>query len=203
MKCEKCSKEHDGSFGSGRFCSRSCANSRGKRSYETKKKISESLGGKNYAEIIVLEFCKICRKKLVNKQKIYCSKSCSTKGQNNDRYDEYIRKWKNNEVDGCKGKQYKNTSANIRKYLWEKYNGKCSRCGWDTPNPVTGRPVLEVEHIDGDHMNNKEENLDLICLNCHSLTPTYRALNMGNGRHYKRKEYLEKEFIKKHNMKWG
>ena len=25
--CEKCGKEHDGSFGSGRFCSRSCANS--------------------------------------------------------------------------------------------------------------------------------------------------------------------------------
>lgn len=26
--CEKCGKEHDGSFGSGRFCSRACANSR-------------------------------------------------------------------------------------------------------------------------------------------------------------------------------
>lgn len=25
--CEKCGKEHDGSFGSGRFCSRKCANS--------------------------------------------------------------------------------------------------------------------------------------------------------------------------------
>lgn len=28
MICERCGKEHDGSFGSGRFCSRSCANSR-------------------------------------------------------------------------------------------------------------------------------------------------------------------------------
>lgn len=27
MTCEKCNKPHDGTFGSGRFCSRSCANS--------------------------------------------------------------------------------------------------------------------------------------------------------------------------------
>lgn len=26
--CEKCGKQHDGTFGSGRFCSRSCANTR-------------------------------------------------------------------------------------------------------------------------------------------------------------------------------
>lgn len=36
--CEYCNKIHDGSFGSGRFCSRSCANSRGPRSNETKEK---------------------------------------------------------------------------------------------------------------------------------------------------------------------
>ena len=42
MKCEKCNKEHDGTFGSGRFCSRSCANSR-KHSEKTRTKISETL----------------------------------------------------------------------------------------------------------------------------------------------------------------
>lgn len=42
MKCQKCNKEHDGSFGSGRFCSRGCANSRIK-SEETKAKISKSV----------------------------------------------------------------------------------------------------------------------------------------------------------------
>jgi hypothetical protein len=43
MKCEKCNNEHDGSFASGRFCSRECANSRGKRSKKTKQKISEGM----------------------------------------------------------------------------------------------------------------------------------------------------------------
>ena len=44
MKCSnvKCDKEHDGSYGSGKFCSRSCANSR-TRSDETKIKISNSI----------------------------------------------------------------------------------------------------------------------------------------------------------------
>ena len=42
MKCERCNKEHDGKYGSGRFCSRTCANAR-KHTEETKKRIGESL----------------------------------------------------------------------------------------------------------------------------------------------------------------
>lgn len=42
MICEKCGKEHDGSFGSGRFCCRACANSR-KHTKETIQKISKGL----------------------------------------------------------------------------------------------------------------------------------------------------------------
>ena len=39
--CENCGKEHDGTFGSGRFCCRSCANTH-HPSEETKNKIRES-----------------------------------------------------------------------------------------------------------------------------------------------------------------
>jgi len=42
MICEKCGKEHDGSYGKGRFCSKSCASSRA-FSEETREKISLSL----------------------------------------------------------------------------------------------------------------------------------------------------------------
>ena len=42
MKCIKCNKEHDGSFGSGKYCSKSCANSR-VRTDEVKKKISDGI----------------------------------------------------------------------------------------------------------------------------------------------------------------
>lgn len=47
MKCENCGKEHDGSYGSGRFCSRSCANTR-KLTIETKQKIAKSCTNKVY-----------------------------------------------------------------------------------------------------------------------------------------------------------
>lgn len=43
--CEKCGKENDGSFATGRFCSRSCANSR-IHSTTTKTQISKSLSGR-------------------------------------------------------------------------------------------------------------------------------------------------------------
>lgn len=41
MKCESCKQEHDGSYGSGKYCNRSCANKR-ERSEEVKQKISLS-----------------------------------------------------------------------------------------------------------------------------------------------------------------
>ena len=47
MICEKCGKEHDGSFGSGRFCSKSCANTR-THSNETKQKIKNSINNYLY-----------------------------------------------------------------------------------------------------------------------------------------------------------
>ena len=39
-----------------------------------------------------------------------------------------------------------------------------------------------MEHIDGNSENNNIENLELLCPNCHSLTPTFGALNKGKGR---------------------
>lgn len=59
MICENCGKEHDGHFGSGRYCSRACANSR-HHSTETKQKISESIK----KEIIC--YCQFCNKEFKN-----------------------------------------------------------------------------------------------------------------------------------------
>jgi hypothetical protein len=70
----------------------------------------------------------------------------------------------------------------IRRYLTAKYGERCSLCGWAQRHSITGRVPIEVDHIDGNWRNNKEENLRLICPNCHSLTPTFRNLNRGRGR---------------------
>jgi hypothetical protein len=97
-----------------------------------------------------------------------------------DAYSAYIERWKEGLESGMKGST--SLSRHIRRYLFDKFGSKCSRCGWCEVHPTTNNVPLEVEHLDGDFRNNQEGNLDLLCPNCHSLTPTYRALNRGRGR---------------------
>jgi Zn finger protein HypA/HybF involved in hydrogenase expression len=121
-------------------------------------------------------YCDECKKNHMNE---------FAKIKNNLSYQNYIEKWKNGEVNGMKG-EYQ-ISRHIIRYLYEKYNNKCSKCGWNEINQYTRKIPLEVEHIDGNYKNNKEENLTLLCPNCHSLTPTYKGANRGNGRKERKK----------------
>ena len=43
--------------------------------------------------------------------------------------------------------------------MLNKVNYQCELCGWNKINPYTNKLPLEIHHIDGDHTNNKEENL--------------------------------------------
>lgn len=52
------------------------------------------------------------------------------------------------------------------------------KCAWCEGETWRGQPIpLELDHIDGDHLNNEIENLRLLCPNCHAQTPTYRGRN--------------------------
>ena len=73
-------------------------------------------------------------------------------------------------------------SAYVKRYLREKYNNRCQQCGWSEINKYSNKVPLEADHIDGNYKNNSIKNLRLLCPNCHSLTPTYKALNKGSGR---------------------
>jgi hypothetical protein len=125
----------------------------------------------------VKRFCKQCGKELNCSQKVYCSFKCQQEFQ----YQDYIDKWKRHEVDGSKGKSGQ-LSKYVRKYIFSKYDSKCVKCGWSEINPYTKTIPLEVEHIDGNWKNSYEDNLTLLCPNCHSLTSTYRGANRGHGR---------------------
>lgn len=82
-------------------------------------------------------------------------------------------------------------SITMKKYLINLNGNKCMECGWCEINKTSGKVPIELEHIDGNSENNNLDNLKLLCPNCHSLTPTYKALNIGNGRHKRRERYKE------------
>lgn len=121
--------------------------------------------------------CINCGKPLKKTNKKYCCVQC----EHDYPYKEYIRRWKNGEETGTIGNAWIDVSAYIKRYIFEKYSNKCSKCGWSEINPFTKTLPLEIEHIDGDATNNREDNLTLLCPNCHSLTKTYRGANKGNG----------------------
>lgn len=52
------------------------------------------------------------------------------------------------------------------------YEDKCSLCGLG--DSWNGKALtLQLDHIDGDNLNNEISNLRIICPNCHTQTPTY------------------------------
>jgi DNA-binding transcriptional ArsR family regulator len=55
--------------------------------------------------------------------------------------------------------------------------GRCELCGI---NEWRGEPLsLALHHINGDGQDNRLENLQLLCPNCHSQTPNFSGRNMG------------------------
>lgn len=137
----------------------------------------------NKGEKRAVRFCENCGKELTSKSsKKYCSNKC----QQEKRYKEYIDRWKNGEESGISGKY--DVSENIRRYMFEKHDCKCEKCGWGEENPKTHQIPLQIHHIDGDCLNNKEENLQLLCPNCHSLTDTYGHSNKTSSRVFRRQK---------------
>ena len=61
----------------------------------------------------------------------------------------------------------------------------CKRTEWE------GVPIpLQIHHVNGIHNDNRLENIQLLCPNCHSLTDTYAGKNANRGNSTK---YIKKE----------
>lgn len=120
-------------------------------------------------------------------------KYCCVECQKEYEYNQRIIKWKSEDLGGGKG--VGQTSAFVRKYLMEKFNNSCQKCGWHEVNPYTELVPLQIHHIDGDCTNNKEENLQLLCPNCHSLTENFGILNKNSKRFHRQKATLQDGII--------
>lgn len=82
-----------------------------------------------------------------------------------------------------KGKQLKHISeykgvVKIKRWTIESRGHKCEDCGRSS---WKGEPIpIELHHIDGDRTNNSEENLSLLCPNCHTFTENWRRSKTTN-----------------------
>ena len=120
--------------------------------------------------------CRECGDVVKQSGKLYCSNRCQVDWQ----YRCYIDEWKRGVRSGVQ-KPY-GVSNYVRRYLTEKFGEKCARCSWSQRHPITRRVPLQIEHVDGCWENCHEDNLMLLCPNCHALTETFGALNKGRGR---------------------
>lgn len=130
--------------------------------------------------------CLFCGKPIHNRKK-YCNNHCQFEYE----YMQWISEWKEGKHSGVTGEY--GLSNYIKRYIFEKYNSECAICHWSETNPYTGKKPLEIEHIDGNYLNNKEENLILLCPNCHSLTATAKGANRGYGRKSRKKYWKNKD----------
>ena len=129
--------------------------------------------------------CLNCGKEIVGK---YYNKFCDSDCFQEYEYKKRVSEWQTNPEKYNK----EDTPPFIRKYMFMKAECKCEICGWAEENPYTKNIPLELHHKDGDCTNNREENLQVLCPNHHSLTNTFGSLNKGNSKRYKLKEYKKK-----------
>lgn len=120
MKCKSCNLDHNGKFGSGIFCSRSCSNKRENIDYG---KVSKAL--RKYPEIEKRN-CKICGLVFLPKRRETqtCSKSCSMKMRYGN---PAARVNTSNSVKGKTG-GWRNFGGNGKKGI---YNGFVFQSSWE------------------------------------------------------------------------
>ncbi len=64
---------------------------------------------------------------------------------------------------------------------------KCEHCGL---TEWLNQPInLQIHHLNGDHSDNRLENLQLLCPNCHSYTENFAKKNLN------KKEKTDEEFV--------
>lgn len=66
-----------------------------------------------------------------------------------------------------------------KKILLKEKGNKCENCG---NTEWLGKPIsIEMHHINGNSNDNRKNNLQLLCPNCHSQTPTWKSKQRKNN----------------------
>lgn len=72
----------------------------------------------------------------------------------------------------------------------------CARCGVQVEEGLD-RQYMHTHHKDGNKLNNKESNLECLCIRCHAKVDETHRMNFSKGA----KKIMLEEFIKKYSLK--
>lgn len=150
-KCFNCEKETENPS----FCSRSCSATYNNRKFPKRQKNKKP--------------CLNCGK---NTTRIYCCRGCG---------DEHKTKIRDEKVLVNNGFLPNAVNNTIRSFLIRHNGNNCMICGLDANNWRCQKLTLIVDHINGKSKNNSLDNLRLVCPNCDSQLPTYKAKNKGKS----------------------
>jgi hypothetical protein len=126
-----------------------------------------------------LYYCLECGKGFFcgHKEQIYCCQNCAVIGKYNKR----INHIEQNSTFLYNNKKDISSTRFVRRYLIDKHGNNCVLCGQSADNWHNKPLTLIVDHIDGHSNNWCVDNIRLVCPNCDSQLPTFKARNKGNS----------------------
>lgn len=174
--CEQCGREHDGTFGSGRFCCRSCSNkwvalhqsdeAKSRKVEIGKKNLTRAGKGWNLTKEQNIEYSRRGARARAVTMKL--------------RRKEWLNKVFLGEVNPYNG-GYSKLKSRLIEFGYKE--ARCESCGL---TEWLGSPIaLELHHEDGDRDHNNLDNLKLLCPNCHSMTENYKWRKFNRSRNSK------------------
>lgn len=141
-----------------------------------------------------IKYCLFCGKEIIggDKNKKFCNTSCAAKYNNKGRVvsketrekisnglkKNYTESEKKNFLQHFKTK-VKRLTLKDRLYANGVKEKKCELCGITDWNGK--KIVFHLHHINGNPKDNRKENLQILCPNCHSQTENYCDKNRKNG----------------------
>jgi hypothetical protein len=167
MICEKCKIEHDGVYGSGRFCSSSCA-----RSYSSSLK-REIVNKQTSITIKQMYKDGLLKNKfpIRNESHTQETKDKISKSKTGQKYGEMCL-WHKEKIRKSLKRYYLNNppksilqlSKRTASKIFRRLNKGCSYCGWN-------EDICDIHHINGKKISdpNNHKNLSYLCPNCHRL----------------------------------
>lgn len=130
-------------------------------------------------EVSNLPLCKYCLELLREENILNYGRSMTS-----DEFEQILRESSDDSVNN------KEQDVDLEGYLWKwqkiseayrtKKNYTCEICGI-TPKSKFDRQYIHVHHKDGNKTNNKESNLQCVCILCHSNMNTKHKLNFSKG----------------------